>query len=320
MSGRSLSIINSRLNILQKYCPSEFARRSRSLDLSSKYKATEFRQFLLYTGPVVTFGLLNDEVYKHFLFLHAALRILVSNSPLRQQLNFAELALQKFVPRCKNLYGSTFITYNVHGLLHFTDDVRWFGNLDSFSVFPYENNMSIFRKCCRKPGLPLQQFFNRMSEKEIHGTTNGCDIDFSIRTSLLRNNNNNNPQYQNISFKNMLLGIDTRDNCCFLRDGSICIVTEITVDNNVNNNYRLGVKRFLNVDDFYDIGLVSSSFQLFKCGTLSSDKFYISLDEVQAKCYRMPLWDRPSMDDSDNDEDHLETQYIVAVIIHSEKK
>jgi len=81
-------------------------------------------------------------------------------------LNFANLALQKFVNRWENLYGSIFNSYNVHGLLHLTDDVRRLGPLDSFSAFPYENNIMIFRKYCRKPGLFLQQIANRMAEIE----------------------------------------------------------------------------------------------------------------------------------------------------------
>lgn len=99
------------------------------------------------------------------MFLHAAIRVLVSKSPSRQHLRFAELAIQKFVLRCEILYGPTFHTYNIHGLLHLTDDVKRFGSLDSFSAFPYENNMLIFRKYLRKPNQPLQQFFNRMAEK-----------------------------------------------------------------------------------------------------------------------------------------------------------
>lgn len=160
LSRRSISIVSERLNILKIYCPSDFARRSTSLDMFSKFKATEFRQFLLYTGPVVLYNILNEQLYKHFLFLHAAIRVLISKSPSKQHLKFAELALQKFVLRTEILYGPTFHTYNVHGLLHLTDDVKRFGNLDSFSAFPYESNMPIFRKYCRKPAQPLQQFFN----------------------------------------------------------------------------------------------------------------------------------------------------------------
>lgn len=136
LSGTSINIMSTRLLVLRRYCPSEFARRPRSLDACSKYKAIELRQFLLYTGPVVTYDLLSEQLYKHFLFLHAAMRVLISTSPSPQYLQFAELGLQKFVLRSENLYGPTFNTYNVHGLLHLIDDVRYLGNLDSFSAFP----------------------------------------------------------------------------------------------------------------------------------------------------------------------------------------
>lgn len=317
LSGRSIHIICTRLSNLKEYCPSDFARRPRSLDICSKYKATEFRQFLLYTGPVVMYGILDERLYKHFLFLHAAIRVLVSNSLLRQHLSFAELALQKFVNRSESLYGPTFNTYNVHGLLHLTSDVRRFGCLDSFSAFPYENNMSIFRKYCRKPGLPLQQFSNRMAELEVHGTSNNHDVDSFIRVSVPYNNDSNCLQYHKIQIRNILLGIDVRDNCCILRDGSICVVFDIIVD---NNSFRLGVKKFLEVRDFYDTGLVSSVFQIYKCATLNNEIFYVHPDQVHAKCYRMPFFNNTSTDDSDSDEENnLETsQYIVAAIIHSE--
>lgn len=315
LSGRSISIMCARLNNLKKYCPSDFARRPRSLNMCSKYKATEFRQFLLYTGPVVTYGLLDERLYKHFLFLHVAIRILVSNSSSRQFLNFAEIALQKFVHRSDTLYGPTFNSYNIHGLLHLTDDVRHFGGLDSFSAFPYENNMSIFRKYCRKPDLPLQQFFKRMKEIEIHGTVDARAIDSPIRVSALYNNNSNCRQYRKIKFNGILLSIDVRDNCCILHNGSICIVCNIVLDNNL---YRLAVKKFLQVEDFYDIGVLSSALQTYICSTLSSEIFYINLDEVHAKCYRMPFWNSTSMDNNDSDEDHS-PRYVVAAIVHSEK-
>lgn len=155
LPARSISIICERLNNLRIYCPSDFARRLRSLAVFLKYKATKCRQFLLYTGSVIMYDILDEQLYKHFLFLHAAIRVLVSKSPSRQHLRFAELALQKFVLHCEILYGPTFHTYNVQGLLHLIDDVKRFGSLDLFSAFCYENNMAIFRKYCRKPNQPL---------------------------------------------------------------------------------------------------------------------------------------------------------------------
>lgn len=64
------------------------------------------------------------------------------------------------------------------------------------------------------------------------------------------------------------------------------IVCNIVLDNNL---YRLAVKKFLQVEDFYDIGVLSSALQTYICSTLSSEIFYINLDEVHAKCYSMPF-------------------------------
>ncbi|XP_025158395.1 uncharacterized protein LOC109504667 [Harpegnathos saltator] len=191
LSAKSISIISARMKILRAYCPSDFAQRPRSLDACTKYKATEFRQFLFYTGPIVTYGILNQQVYTHFLLLHAAIRILVSTSSSKIYLNFAEVALQKFVERCENMYGSTFNSYNIHGLLHIANDVRQLGPLDSFFAFPYENNMTIFRKCCRKPDLPLQQISNRMAEIEANTATDYLSTDSTIR--VFREHNVNGP-------------------------------------------------------------------------------------------------------------------------------
>lgn len=128
---------------------------------------------------------------------------------------------------------------------------------------------------------------------------------------------NNLHQYCKIQFNEISLSVDKRDNCCILHDGSICIVFNIVVD---NNSYRLHVKKFLDIDNFYDIGMVSSAFQVYKittCTRLSNELFYISLDKIKAKCYRMPFWNYTSMD-NDGESDLGMSQYVVTAIIHSE--
>jgi len=194
----------------------------------------------------------------------------------------------------------------VHGILHLTNDVRRLGNLDSFSAFPYKSNMRIFSKYCRKPDLLLQQFTNRMTELQMHGTNNDHSIN-SICVSMPYGVN----QYRMIHFNGISLSTNLRDSCCILRDGSICVIFNITSDNNI---YRLGVKKISNVNNFYDIGLVSTAFQMYKCNTLSIDKFFINLEEVHAKCYKMPFFTT----DNDNIENIEITTYIIATIIHSE--
>lgn len=321
LTARHISIVSNKLIHLRNYCPSEFARRPRSLDACSKFKATEFRQFLLYTGPVVMRGILNDCVYKHFLFLHVAIRILVSRSLSERKVNFAELALKKFVIRSKILYGLTFNSYNIHGLLHLVSDVRRFGNLDSFSAFPYENNMCIFKKYLRKPALPLAQFANRLIEKEINGTNNNRAVQPSVCVSMPYNNNNNDNtsfrHYQKIQFNGMVFSLHARDSCCILHNGLICIIVDIIVDNGA---YRLSVKRFVQVENFYDIGILSSAVGIYQCSSLCSDSFFINVEDVQAKCYRMTFNQSSTTDSSNSDEENSSQidKYVIAKIVHIE--
>lgn len=100
-----------------------------------------------------------------------------------------------------------------------------------------------------------------------------------------------------------------------LRRGFIYIVQNIVL---IDNTYRLGVKRFLQVHDFCDIGMTSSNVRMYKCTVLCNDIFYIDTDEVLRKCSRTPFWNC-STDDEDKDLSDTSAQYIVAVLIHSEK-
>ena len=63
--------------LLKVQVPHEFALKPRSLNELDHWKATELRQFLLYTGPVCLQCCLNEAVFKNFILLSSAMYILI---------------------------------------------------------------------------------------------------------------------------------------------------------------------------------------------------------------------------------------------------
>jgi len=70
--------ISQQLSRLRKYIPCEFARKTRSIEECKRFKATELRPFLLYSGSLVLKKILPTSVYRNFLTLSVASLILMS--------------------------------------------------------------------------------------------------------------------------------------------------------------------------------------------------------------------------------------------------
>ena len=94
--------------------PKEFKRKPRSVHEVDRWKATEFRSFLLYTGPVVLKEILPKDKYYHFLCLHIAIRIMLSEILIDNYFNYAKEMLLHFVKSTKDIYGEEFLVYNIH--------------------------------------------------------------------------------------------------------------------------------------------------------------------------------------------------------------
>ncbi|CAI6361869.1 unnamed protein product [Macrosiphum euphorbiae] len=166
-----IKIISTRLLLIKKDIPCDFGRKPRSLDELARWKATEFRQFLLYTGIIVLHSIIPNEVYDHFLCLHVAMIIFLS--PNYNNLStFANSLLTDFVNNFGSLYGVHFISHNIHGLIHLYDDYKKFGCLDQVSCFKFENYMSQLKKMVRKQDKPLQQVVRRYQEHSIQIVNN----------------------------------------------------------------------------------------------------------------------------------------------------
>ena len=127
------------------YIPSDFARKTRSLDDLPRWKATELRLFRKYIGPVALKPILHEDFYLNFLNFHVATRLLSDSELSRDKeiANYWKTLLTNFVKDSQRLYVRQFVSHDVHNLVHIPEDVLHLGPLESFSAYPFKNYMQI---------------------------------------------------------------------------------------------------------------------------------------------------------------------------------
>src|SRR5439155_24477652 len=128
---------------------SEFGRKPGELSKCSSYKATACRVSLLYLFVALLVG--SDHVPKCYeetlLLLVVGCRILADPLLFRKRAwwEMAKWCIDTFVRHVRDkVMGSSFVTYNIHTLVHLADEVRMQDMpLDEMSAFVAENE---FRK------------------------------------------------------------------------------------------------------------------------------------------------------------------------------
>ena len=165
LSSDDLIQLTTALIKLRWCIPPEFVRKPRTILEYKDWKATEGRQFLLYTGILLMKVFSTDEVYVHFLSLSIAIRILCDPDLCITLNDYAHGLLNYFVGKFGYFYEDKNLTYNVHNLLHLASDVKRFGRLDAFSAFPFENEMQNIKNNIHPNDTCIQQLFNRIVEE-----------------------------------------------------------------------------------------------------------------------------------------------------------
>ncbi|XP_065671637.1 uncharacterized protein LOC136089518 isoform X1 [Hydra vulgaris] len=240
LSRAAIDLISDKLVAIKSYTPREFARKPRSLSEYKHWKATELRQFLLYSGVVVLKGILPKELYVNFLCLSVAIRILTSPSLYNIYVDYSEKLLKYFVSNFCMLYGNDQCVNNVHSLIHLPDDVRRFGVLDNVSLFPFESYLGRLKKLIRSLQSPVTQIICRLSEGHLqYSKTNVADF-----TSKFKKQHFYGPvplplrhlsQFKQY-FGSKFLVSNQNGNNCFAIDNKICLVKNILAVNNSNES------------------------------------------------------------------------------------
>lgn len=291
LSFQQLSQISSSLLKCSSHIPAEFNRKPRSINDSKRWKATEFRLFLFYLGPVVLKHVLSLDKYINFLSLHLAISLLASKKYL-QYIDYSESLLNYFVETFIAIYGVEHVSHNIHNLLHLCQDVKRFGPLDMFSAFPFENHMRSLKILCRKGDKPLQQIARRLNEHEniLSDQLESFKIDYP--QTLIEHSSGpilrefaDSKQYKKIKLSNYLLTSSSPNNCCSLLDDSVVIIRNFLVH---NNEIVIIGQKLLKKEDFYISPCNSSEFGIYISST-PGPLHHWKFSEVSNKCVKLEI-------------------------------
>lgn len=165
LSNAAKFIFTQNLLKLQNQVPENFQRSTRSIIEIAKWKTTEFRFFLLYCGPIVIKKCLSENIYKHYLLLHVACRILCSHTAVKCN-EHAKLFLYYFVDAARQLYDEESQVLNTHSLVHLADDaVNMQCSLSEITSFPFENTLGKIKTLIRSDNRLLAQLCRRIHER-----------------------------------------------------------------------------------------------------------------------------------------------------------
>lgn len=93
---KKIEELSNLLLSLNNCLPSDFARKIRGVQDIMRWKATEYRMFLLYLGPIVLKSIQNKECYHHFMILNISMIILLSPD-YKYLIGYARKCLDYFV-------------------------------------------------------------------------------------------------------------------------------------------------------------------------------------------------------------------------------
>lgn len=133
------------------------------------------------------------------------------------------------------------MSYNVHNLLHLSNDVQSFSLLDNFSCFKYENHMQKIENKLHNSGAPLEPFSNRIFE-ELQLPIRSFKVEQYPIVVYKKNN-----VIYHLKFKSFKFATNKTDNCAMLCDKSIVFILDIFEEDGV---CYVHAKHFLNAKFF----------------------------------------------------------------------
>lgn len=106
---------------------------------------------------------------------------------------YAHELLCTFVQDFSRIYLADMLVYNVHRLSHLASDAANFGQLESFSAFPFENFLGKLNARLRNPISLIQQVICRLHEETNTLLSSETETKIDIFTEVPKHKHNNEP-------------------------------------------------------------------------------------------------------------------------------
>ena len=290
LGNNVIQLISDSVLNLKPCLPREFLRKGRPLMEVDRWKATEFRTFLLYTGPVALKGKVSEVLYSNFMMLSVGITILSSIKLCSLYCDYVEDLLGMFVDHFGALYGPEQVVYNVHGLTHLASHARRFGPLHGFSAFPFENYLQVIKKLVRKPKFPLEQVIRRLHEKMHVIKRRGPQRTFCKKEHYqgpLPRNVAVCSQYEEIHLPHFVLSTKRPDNAV-LNDNNTYIIKNIIIYDDLR---RLVCQKFTSRESFFTYPLDSCRLNISLVSNLEEHTVELDPSLISGKVVLLPFND-----------------------------
>jgi len=298
--------VTSRLTLANAFCPVEFQRWPDVVEKVRRWKASQFRVFVLYTGVFAVRGILTEKCFRHFCYLVVAIRLMCRNVPkngerkttLEKIGEFVRPILRSFMFDGMLIYGKNFATLNVHAFCcHAVGDYERFGPLDEFSVFRFESFLGWLKSLVLAAKYPIRQIINLYSTFLLTGCMRKSELpppmefmqeyfeypDLKVISEV--------GDYQVISqirYRSLTLRTDNHRDCHLYVDGSFVRLARIMRQVSTDRVLLCGNK-YERVTSVFDEPVNSIDLGLAVCSELSTKTESWDLQSLGEKCFAFPL-------------------------------
>ena len=286
-NSRSKEIFDVKCSHLTKFISSDFNRKCEGgLANVSNWKASEFRLFMLYLGIIILFDkeVASRDIFENFLLFSLSMKFLLSENN-HNHLDFVKNMLIRFIEGAIDIYGSSFLSYNVHSIQHLTEDYQMYGNLEKISAFKFESYLGTNIKGAVRAGFkPLQQITRHVNNLNHKILTPKQDV-FTLHKKD-QNNASGVVSYKKLYYKSIFFVTKSgvRDNVIKLKDNSIAVIEDIFEK---KNKIYLAVKCFRKVRNLFNEPLESRYIGIRVVSKLESPR-NIPVSEMKCKAMLLP--------------------------------